>query len=101
MFDLASIMDEIIEEQVAVLAGTSGVPSQVVWRGRRYPVVGRPVPWIDRNPWWALTAERLPQVVEQPMWTATLATPETGDTIEVELSVTAGDWWRLERLRGQ
>jgi len=92
-------MDEIVAEEVAVLAGTSGVPAQVRWRGHRYPVVGRPVPWIDRSPWWAWTAERLPQVVEQPMWTVRLAAP-TGDIVEAELSVTAGDWWRLERIRG-
>ena len=93
-------MDEIVAEEVAVLAGTSGVPAQVRWRGRRYPVVGRPVPWIDRSPWWAWTAERLPQVVEQPMWTVHLAAPDTGDIVEADLSVTAGDWWRLERIRG-
>jgi len=93
-------MDEIVEEQVAVLAGTSGVPVQVEWRGRRYMVGGHPVPWIDRSPWWVWTSERLPKVVEQPMWTVRLITPSTGDTVEADLSVTDGDWWRLERIRG-
>ena len=92
-------MDEIVEEEVAVLASASGAPAQVRWRGCRYTVVGRPVPWIDRTPWWAWTAERLPAVVEQPMWTVRLAAPSTGDTVEADLSVVAGDWWRLERVR--
>lgn len=92
-------MDEIVAEQVAVLAGTSGVPVQVEWRGQCYPVVGRPVPWIDRSPWWVWTAERLPKVVEQPMWTVRLIT-DMGATVEADLSVTDGDWWRLERIRG-
>ena len=93
-------MDEIVEEEVAVLASVSGAPAQVSWRGRRYPVVGRPVPWIDRSPWWILTAERLPAVVEQPMWTVSLVAPDTGDIVEADLSVLAGDWWRLQRIRG-
>lgn len=93
-------MDEIVEEEVAVLASALGVPAQVRWRGRRYPVVGRPVPWIDRSPWWAWTAERLPKVVEQPMWTVRLADSATGDVVEADLSVIGGDWWRLERIRG-
>lgn len=92
-------MDEIIEEQVAVLAGASGAPVQVDWRGRRYRVVGRPVPWIDRSPWWVWTAERLPQIVEQPMWTVALATTGSDHIVNADLSVTDGDWWRLERIR--
>ena len=96
-----SAMDEFVQEEVAVLAGSSGVPAQVRWRGRRYPVIGRPVPWIDRSPWWAWTAERLPKVVEQPMWTVRMMAPDTGDIVEADLSVTAGDWWRLERIRAR
>jgi len=92
-------MDEIIEEPVAVLASATGVPAQVVWRGCRYQVLGAPVPWIDRTPWWVWTAERLPQVVEQPMWTVRLAAPGSETIIDAELSVTDNDWWRLERIK--
>ena len=92
-------MDENIGEQVAVRTGASGTPSQVTWRGRCYRVVGRPVRWVDRSPWWRWTAARLPAVVEQPMWTVSLAASDDV-VVEAELSVTAGDWWRLERVRG-
>ena len=93
-------MDESIEEQVSVLVGASGTPLQVVWRAHRYKVVGRPVPWVDRNRWWTWAAQRSPQIVEQPMWTVRLAAQDSGDVMEADLSVTAGDWWRLERIRG-
>jgi len=93
-------MDEIVEEPVAVRVGLSGTPAQVMWRGCRYQVVGRPVPWVDRAPWWTWTAERLPQVVEQSMWTVHLATPDGDGVVEADLSVVQGDWWRLERIRG-
>ena len=92
-------MDEVVGEQVAVRTHASGAPVLVEWRGRRYRVVGRPVRWVDRSPWWRWTAARLRAVVEQPMWTVDLAAG-TDDAIEVDLSVTAGDWWRLERVRG-
>ena len=91
---------EEIAEAIAVQANSSGMPVQVLWRGRSYRVVGRPTPWIDRSPWWAWTAERLPQVVEQSMWTVNLAQPDGGEIIQAELSVVDGDWWRLERVRG-
>lgn len=93
-------MDEDIEEQVSVLVGASGMPVQVVWRACRYTVVGRPVPWVDRNRWWTWVVQHSPQIVEQPMWTVRLAAPDTGEVMEADLSVTAGDWWRLERIRG-
>ena len=92
-------MNELIQEAVAVRVGVSGTPARVVWRGRDYKVVGRPVPWIDRLPWWTWTAERLPQVVEQPMWTVSLAAPD-GGIVEADLSVTGGDWWQIEQVRG-
>ena len=93
-------MDEDVGEEVAVRTHGSGVPVAVEWRGRRYQVVGRPVRWVDRSPWWRWTAARLPAVVEQPMWTVSLAAPGAEAVVEADLSVTAGDWWRLERVRG-
>lgn len=90
-------MDEIVQEPVAVRV-VSGTPARVMWRGRDYTVVGRPVRWIDRVPWWTWTAERLPRIVEQPMWTVSLAAPG-GDVVEADLSVTEGDWWQVERVR--
>jgi len=92
-------MDDLVEESVAVRVGPAGAPVQVLWRGQNWQVMGRPVPWIDRLPWWTWTAERLPQVVEQPMWTVSLVMPGTDKVLEADLSVVQGDWWRLERVR--
>jgi len=91
-------MDEIVQEAAAVRVGASGTPQRVMWRGREYKVVGRPVRWVDRAPWWTWTAERLPQVIEQLMWTADLVTPG-GDVLQADLSVTGDDWWQVERVR--
>ena len=91
-------MTEVVSEPVAVRVGTSGMPIRVLWRGRDYEVVGRPVRWVDRTPWWTWTAEKLPKVVEQPMWTVRLAAPDC-DVVQADLSVTGGDWWQIERVR--
>ncbi|MCL1907689.1 MAG: hypothetical protein FWG08_07280 [Propionibacteriaceae bacterium] len=93
-------MDEQVAEVVAVQANPQGVPLRVSWRGHNYQVLGRPTPWIDRAPWWAGNADHLPTVAEQAMWSVTLASADNPDIIQAELSVTGGDWWQLERLRG-
>ncbi|MCL1906311.1 MAG: hypothetical protein FWG08_00035 [Propionibacteriaceae bacterium] len=92
-------MDEQVAEVVAVQANSFGVPLCVNWRGQNYRVLGNPTPWIDRAPWWSWSADHLPRVVEQAMWSVTLAPLDHGEIIQAELSVTGGDWWQLERLR--
>ena len=87
-------------EVVLVQATRTGVPVRVSWRGHTYQVLGCPTPWIDRVPWWTWTAEQLPKVVEQAMWTVTMAARDGGATIQADLSVTGGDWWQIERVNG-
>ena len=91
-------MEDVVQELVSVRA-TAGVPTLVCWRGLDYRVVGRPVRWVDRAFWWTWPADQDPQIVEQPMWSVSLAEPG-GGILQADLSVSPDDWWRLERVRG-
>ena len=83
-------------ELVAVWASDTGVPQRFEWGGHRYLVCGRPVPWVDRMPWWSRAAEvGTIQAPEQQMWRVTGMDAITGDVTCVDLAVEEPRWWRV------
>ena len=83
---------------VAVWASATGVPQRFEWQGRRFEVCGRPVPWIDRAPWWSRAAQvGTIQAPEQRMWRVAGMDTTTGEVTKVDLAVEVNesDWWRL------
>jgi len=93
----------VVDEPTVVWATPSGAPERLEWRGRRWLVCARPVPWIDRVPWW-LGVPRAPKggaagLVEQPMWRVQAMDSSGSDVVGLDLAVgTTGDWWRVTRV---
>ena len=87
------------DDLVPVWTGQLGEPTRFEWRSHQYAVSGRPVPWINRAPWWT-TASMMGTVhtVTQRMWRVTAVNPVTGESIRADLGVEDGHWWRLTPL---
>lgn len=41
---------------VSVATTPDGVPTSLEWDGRKFDVARKPLPWVDRTPWWSTTA---------------------------------------------
>jgi hypothetical protein len=41
---------------VSVATTPDGVPTRLEWDGRTFDVARKPLPWVDRSPWWSTTA---------------------------------------------
>ncbi|MCL2736905.1 MAG: hypothetical protein FWD75_09820 [Propionibacteriaceae bacterium] len=86
-------------ELVPVWVSTAGEPTRFEWRDRRYAVSGRPVPWINREPWWtSASLVGSVQALTQHMWRVTGVDPATGESIHADLAVEDGSWWRLTHI---
>lgn len=77
----------------------SGAPEQLVWEGRRFVVVAKPIGWVDRVSWWE-HSPRVPaggaaEMLEQPMWQVQVKAVDTGELLIVDLAVTEGQMWPI------
>ncbi|MDR6891607.1 DUF6504 family protein [Falsarthrobacter nasiphocae] len=80
-----------------VWTSAAGAPSRLVWNGRRFVVVSKPIPWMARDAWWE-TAARAPmgegaEMVNRPMWQVQARALEDGELLIFDLAVTQGPVW--------
>ncbi|GAA1119091.1 hypothetical protein [Nesterenkonia jeotgali] len=89
-----------VERDTATVWTTpSGAPERLVWGGRRFLVVAKPIPWVDRTVWWDLSP-RVPvggaaQLLEQPMWQVQAKALDIGELLILNLAVTDGQHWPI------
>ncbi|GAA1813256.1 DUF6504 family protein [Nesterenkonia flava] len=84
-------------DSATVWTASSGAPERLVWSGRRFRVSARPIPWIDRRPWWH-TSTRVPagrsaEALEQRMWQVQATAEDDGQILIFDLAVAAGPSW--------
>jgi len=89
----------VVGDLVAVWANDAGVPQRFEWGGHQYLVCPRPVPWVDRAPWWSMTETGLISDVEQQMWRVSGLDTTTGEITRVDLAVEEPGWWRLSGVQ--
>jgi hypothetical protein len=90
-----------LDEPAVVWTTAHGVPQRMQWRGREFLVCAKPVPWVDRVPWWQV-AERAPaglgaELLERPMWQVQALSDDGADVVRLDLAV-GEDWWRVIRM---
>lgn len=89
-----------VERDTATVWTTAaGAPERLVWGGRRFVVVTKPIPWVDRTAWWE-SSPRVPvggasQLLEQPMWQVQAKALDTGELLIVDLAVSEGQHWPI------
>lgn len=88
--------------EATVRTTTAGAPESLVWRGRRFDVIARPIPWIDRVPWWKTTARAPlgagPLVLEQKMWQVQAAAADDGEILIFDLAAGPGPQWPVTAI---
>lgn len=77
-----------------------GSPEKFVWEGRRYIVVSRPIPWLERVPWWEQPSRTAPgtddaAVVERRMWQVEAKALDTGEILTLDLAIGPGQRWSI------
>lgn len=91
----------VAPQPATVWATPEGVPERFVWQSRRFVVVSRPIPWIDRRDWWtgeqSVSRGTAGRVLEQRMWQVE-ASDEEGAIRIYDLAVgETADRWFLAR----
>ncbi|GAA4925839.1 DUF6504 family protein [Nesterenkonia massiliensis] len=85
----------VLPDSATVWTTPEGAPARLVWGHRRFIVTDRPIPWIDRTPWWE-SLSRMPagkaDMQEQQMWQVQ-ATAEDGQILIFDLAVMPGQQW--------
>ncbi|MDO5493596.1 MAG: DUF6504 family protein [Nesterenkonia sp.] len=86
-------------ELATVWTTATGAPERLLWASRRFVVVARPIPWIDRISWWEhsprVPAGEAAQVLERQMWQVQVRALDTGELLIVDLSVAEGPQWPI------
>lgn len=81
---------------VRVACADDGSPRRFIWGGRRVRVIGKPIPWIGRRPWWELTrrAERgtVAATFERDMWHVEARDIDSGEVLTLDLAVEEHGW---------
>ncbi|MDR2897065.1 MAG: hypothetical protein LBV30_10540 [Propionibacteriaceae bacterium] len=73
-----------------------GLPDRLEWRSRHWLVSRRPMPWIDRMPWWVTAAvDGEVHLGEQAMWRVQAIDPSSGDVVLMDLAVEEPGWCRV------
>ncbi|WP_137802237.1 DUF6504 family protein [Kocuria sp. 2SI] len=86
--------------QVATVWRTpDGAPTTFMWDGRRFVVRSRPIPWVERIPWWE-PADRAPKnteplVVERNMWQVQAKALDNGELLIIDLAAADGPLWSV------
>lgn len=80
----------------------AGAPERLVWCGRRFVVVAKPIAWMDRTSWWEspvrVAAGQAAQVVERPMWQVTAKALDNAELLIFDLAVSSGDQWPITAI---
>ena len=97
----ATQVREPLGEPATVWLTASGAPERLVWRGRRFLVHARPVPWVDRIEWWVLEQRasldaRVP--IEQPMWQVQIRALDDGEILLIDLAAGADGKWQVTSI---
>lgn len=93
-----------LDGQVATVRTTpGGAPERFVWEGHRYVVVSRPIPWLERVPWWdqpisASSESGSTAVVERRMWQVEARDLDTGEILTLDLAIGPGQRWSIVAL---
>lgn len=90
------------QETATVWTTSSGAPERLVWAGRRFVVVAKPIGWVDRTAWWE-NSPRVPvgqagDLLEQPMWQVQIKALDTGELLIVDLAVTEDRQWSITAI---
>ena len=85
-------------EYATVWTTASGAPERLVWRGRRFLVHAKPIPWIDRVEWWILeqrAARGSFPSLERRMWQVQIRALDNGEILLVDLEAGEGNAWQV------
>ncbi len=100
----AASPDHPLTEPVSVTLNAAGVPVRLQWRNRWYTVLGDPLRWFQRRPWWLeeSRAERGRQgLVSHKIWRLELrleaASRAQSRTVDAVHDVHSGRW-RVVRI---
>ena len=96
--DADSAGETSLREPATVWATASGSPERLVWRGRRFLVHAKPIPWIDRIEWWMLEQRAargtfLP--LERRMWQVQIRVVDNGEIMLVDLEAGEDNQWQV------
>jgi hypothetical protein len=99
--EVSLVFVEALDEPALVWTSKTGVPRKLEWRNRRFVVSTKPVPWVNRVPWWQLT-NRAPSngadvLAEQQMWQVQVLAVDNGQVFTLDL-LTANGEWRVTRV---
>ncbi|MGO1523945.1 MAG: DUF6504 family protein [Nesterenkonia sp.] len=92
-----------LHQRVATVWTTpAGAPHRLVWAGRRFVVVAKPIAWMDRTSWWEspvrVAAGQAAQAVERPMWQVTAKALDNAELLLFDLAVSSGDQWPITAI---
>lgn len=78
-----SIEAAVQQDTATVWTAPDGTPQRLIWAGRRFQVVDKPIAWMGRCSWWEAPT-RVPvgagsQSVERPMWQVTAKALDNGE----------------------
>ena len=80
----------------------AGAPERLVWAGRRFVVIAKPISWMDRLSWWEspvrVAAGQAAQVVERPMWQVTAKALDNAELLIFDLAVSSGAQWPVTAI---
>lgn len=80
---------------VSVATTPDGVPTRLEWNGRTFDVTRKPLPWVDRSPWWSTTT-RAPRgagggLLEHLVYRLTVR-DQAGHLVVVDAARLGADW---------
>lgn len=84
-----------MREPATVWTTPAGAPERLIWRGRRYRVDAKPIPWIDRVLWWQDGEAPAPGAFERRMWQVQARALDTGELQCIDLEAAPGSEWHV------
>lgn len=95
--DTASPHPASSREFALVWTTSQGAPQRLIWAGRRFVVVAKPIAWVDRLSWWELSP-RAPRgqslaLLEQPMWQVQVQDVDHSELLIFDLVASTGRQW--------
>ncbi|WP_300344625.1 DUF6504 family protein [Nesterenkonia sp.] len=95
--------DAAVQQETATVWTTpQGAPARLLWAGRRFTVIAKPIAWMDRISWWE-SSLRVPAgsaaaVVERPMWQVQARAVEDGEILIFDLAASDGAQWPITAI---
>lgn len=85
-------------EPATVWVDDSGAPQRLLWRGQRFLVSSRPIPWVDRTSWWK-EGPRAPlgatESLEHHMWQVQVRSVENSEMFLLDIQASATQQWQV------